>query len=156
MRLATAFLHAALVAVTALSAAAQTPDLTGTWKLVPDAAASGQRMPASPQITIARDDKMLTMTRSGGQFGEFKAVYNLDGSDSKNTFNFGGNAMEQISKVKWNENKLVVTTSASFDGNAFVIATTLSLDASGNLVVDSSFPTQDGSTMTTHDTYKKA
>jgi hypothetical protein len=68
------------------------------------------------------------------------AVGMLDGSESKNTLNFQGNAIDQLSKVKWDGGTLKVDTSMSFDGNPVNVTMALSLDASGNLVVVSTRP----------------
>jgi hypothetical protein len=151
----------ALVLATVAVFAQAKPNFAGKWTLVPDpnAAPAGGRggfggLGAS--VTIAQDDKTLTVTRQV-QGTDVKSVYNLDGSDSKNTMNFGGNAMDQVSKAKWDGNKLVITTSVNFGGNASELGTTYSLDASGNLIVESTRPDFQGggAPVKTTATYKK-
>src|ERR1043165_9347927 len=98
------------------------PNFAGKWTLVadPNAAPAGGRGGfggLGPMATIVQDDKTFTVTRSV-QGTDVKAVYNLDGSDSKNTMNMGGNAIDQVSKAKWDGNKLVITTTVNFGGNA--------------------------------------
>ena len=70
---------------------------------------------------------------------------------------FGGNSVDQISKAKWDGGKLVITTSSSFNGNTFETTMAFSLDAAGNLVVDSTSPGRGGGApTTTKQTYKKS
>ena len=89
--------------------------------------------------------------------GEVTNVYKLDGSESKNTLNFQGNAIEQLSKAKWEGGTLHVDTAMNFDGNAVNLTMAMSLDPSGNLVVVSTRPDFQGggSPVTTKATYKK-
>jgi hypothetical protein len=93
---------AALVfGATTVSAQAK-PSFAGAWTVVVDPNAApapgrgGGRGGLGQAATIAQDAKTLTVTRTT-QNGEVKTVYNLDGTDSKNTMTFGGNAVEQTS-----------------------------------------------------------
>jgi hypothetical protein len=160
MRLTSLLTSAAFVAMAALPATAQNADFSGKWMLVPDASAApaqggGPGRRPSPEIDITKDAKTLTLTRVTPN-GERKSVYNLDGSESKNTMNFGGNAVDQLSKITWNGNTMVVTTTADFNGNKFESTMSLSLDAAGNLVIESNFPTPGGGATTSKATYKKS
>jgi hypothetical protein len=145
MRRFAVLISAAAVVLSTVAMFAQTkPNFTGKWTMVadPNAVPAGGRGGfggLGPAAMITQDDKTLTVVRSV-QGNEVKAVYNLDGSDSKNTMNMGGNAMEQVSKAKWDGNKLVITTAVNFGGNASELTTTYSLDSTGNLVVDSTRP----------------
>jgi hypothetical protein len=151
--------------VLAAALAAQTTNFAGTWTLVPDpnaAAGGGGRGRGGfggglgETATIAQDAATLTVTRTA-QMGEIKSVYKLDGSESTNTMNFGGNSVDQVSKAKWDGPKLVITTSSNFGGNAFETTMTLSLDPSGNLLVENSRPDfrGGGAPIVTTMTYKK-
>jgi hypothetical protein len=155
-RILAAVVVALLVTVPAL---AQTPNFSGKWTLVPDPAApSGGGMGGLGQgATIAQDPASMTVSRST-QMGEFTSTYKLDGSESRNTLSIQGNAIEQISTAKWAGEKLTVDTSMSFDGNAVQISMTMWLDASGNLVVESTRPDFQGGggPITTKATYKKS
>ena len=148
-----------LVLAVLLSAAtlAQTPSFAGKWTLVPDPALQGGFAGLGQSAVIKQDATTLTITRTT-QMGEVTSAYKLDGSESKNTLNFQGNAIEQISKTKWEGGTLHVDTAMSFDGNAVNVTMALSLDASGNLVVVSTRPDFQGggSPVTTKATYKKA
>ena len=154
---------AAVVLFTASLFAQAKPSFAGKWTMVADpnaAPAGGGRGRGGfgglgMEFTAAQDDKALTVT-STGQNGEVKSIYNLDGSDSKNTMNFGGNAIDRISKTKWDGARLVITTTTNFNGNANESTQTWSLDASGNLIVEATNPGRNGgAATTTKTTYKK-
>jgi len=149
---------AALVVLAAGPARAQTskPNFAGAWTLVPDPNAQDMGMTAGA-MTIAQDDKTITVTRSLDQIGDMKSVYKLDGSDSPNTLSFNGNDMTMVSKAKWDGNKLIVKTSFDMGGQAGETTMTLSLDTSGNLIVDMTRPDFQGGggDVTTKSTYKK-
>jgi hypothetical protein len=163
MRTAAVLMSAAALVFSATELSAQAkPSFAAKWTMVADpnapapTAGRGGRSGLGPEATITQDDKTLTLTRTTPN-GEMKSVYNLDGTDSKNTMSFGGNSIDQISKVKWDGAKLVITTSSSFNGNAFETTMALSLDAAGNLVVDSTAPGRGGGApTTTKTTYKKS
>ena len=88
-----------------------------------------------------------------------KTVYNLDGSDSKNTgMGRGGNpGVETISHAKWDGATLVITTPRTGqDGTVTTSTATYSLDATGSLVVSTTQPGRNGADPTTRAvTYKK-
>ena len=145
-------------ACASLSAQSKT-SFAGKWTLVPDpnaAAAGGGRGRGmagglGPELTAAQDDKTLTVTTNNPQLGELKTVYNLDGSESKNPLNFGGQTVDRVSKVKWDGAKLVITTTTQAGEQKRV----LSLEG-GNLVVDATTPARDGGAPTTTKiTFKK-
>ena len=139
---------------------AQSPaDFAGKWTLVPDAAAGGGRGGfggLGQAATITQDASTLTITRSI-QAGEFTSTYKLDGTESKNTMTIQGNAVEQLSKAKWDGAKLLINTSMSFKGTPVETSMTMSLDPSGSLIVESTRPDFQGggAPVTTKTTYKK-
>jgi hypothetical protein len=146
----------ALAVVLSAATLAQTPNFTGKWAVVPDP--SSQRPGGLGQSAVIKQDATtLTVTRTT-QMGEVTSIYKLDGSESKNTLNIQGNAIDQLSKVKWDGGTLKVDTSMSFDGNPVTVTMAMSLDASGNLVVVSTRPDFQGggAPVTTKATYKKA
>jgi hypothetical protein len=65
--------------------------------------------------------------------------------------------MEQLSKAKWDGGKLIVNTTMNFDGNAVETSMIMSLDAAGNLNIESTRPDFQGggAPITTKATYKK-
>src|SRR6187549_872393 len=111
----------------AASLAAQAkPDFSGKWVMDPASA------PAAPagggggggrgggrgggggggfgqEFTAKQDAKMLMISRMQGD-QTVTAMYNLDGSESKNTTQGRGGPQEQVSKAMWDGAKLVITT----------------------------------------------
>jgi polyisoprenoid-binding protein YceI len=159
MKRATTLAAAAVLLMAALLSAQAPPNFAGKWTLVPDPnapAGGGRGMAMSPAVTVVQDASTLTMTRTS-PMGEFTSTYKLDGSDSKNTLNFNGNAIEQLSKAKWDGGTLIVNTTMNFDGNAVEMSTVMSLDAAGNLNIESTRPDFQGggAPVTTKATYKK-
>jgi hypothetical protein len=162
MRRAAILMSAAALIMGATNVSAQAkPSFAGTWTAIvdpsaPPAQGRGGRGGLGQGGTIAQDGKTLTVTRTT-QNGEVKSVYNLDGSESKNTMTFGGNSVEQTSKTRWDGDKLVVTTSSTFNGNPVETTMVMSLDAAGNLVVEATGPGRNGAPPTTTKTsYKKS
>lgn len=114
---------AAAFLVAGLSAQGK-PDFSGKWSLVVDPNAAppaggggggggrgggrggGGGGFCGQECTIAQDATTLTITRTT-QAGEQKAVYKLDGSESKNA---GRGGAEVVSKAMWEGGKLTVTT----------------------------------------------
>ncbi len=158
--------HALTAAVLAFATAAMLaqapPSFAGKWTLVADpnaAPAGGGRggMGGLGQdATIVQDAPTLTITRTT-PMGTFTSIYKLDGSESKNTLSMGGNSVDQVSRAKWDGGKLLVNTTMNFNGNAVETSMVMSLDASGNLVVDTTRPDFQGggAPITTKATYKK-
>lgn len=121
-RVAMAAMSVAAVVLMATSVFAQTPNFAGKW--TPDAEKNqpagggggrggGRGGMGGGDMTITQDAKQLVMTRTTPN-GETKTTYNLDGSESKNQMmGRGGQAMEQVSKAKFEGNKLVITTTTA-------------------------------------------
>lgn len=154
---------AVIVALAAAVMTAQTaPNLAGKWTLVPDpdAPAGGGRgmMGGLGQTaTITQDAHTLTIARTT-QMGEFTSTYKLDGTESKNTVTMMGNSIDQLSTAKWDAGKLTVKTKMDIQGNPVETTMVISLDASGNLIVESTRPDFQGggAPITTKATYKKS
>ena len=162
-----ALMGIAAVAFVASNAFAQATSFAGTWNQVVDPAQQqaagggggggrGGRGGAGfgATFTIAQDAKALTITQTRGE-NTITSVYNLDGSESKNTVQGRGGAMEQVSVAKWEGANLVITTKQQMGENTIEIKRTLSLAADGTLTVEMSRPGQDGNPMTSKVTYKK-
>jgi opacity protein-like surface antigen len=160
MKRATTLAAAAVLLMAALLSAQAPPNFAGKWTLVPDPnapAGGGRGMGGLGQAaTIVQDASTLTITRTT-QMGEFTSTYKLDGSESKNTLNFNGNAIEQLSKAKWDGGKLIVNTTMNFDGNPVETSMIMSVDGAGNLNIESTRPDFQGggAPVTTKATYKK-
>ena len=148
-----------LVFAASVAQAQDKPNFSGSWTVVadPNAAPTGGRGGGGglgQAATLTQDAKTLTVTRTT-QNGEVKLVYNLDGSESKNMVQGRGGQTEQVSKATWDGNKLVISTTLTMGENTVTRTQTMSLDASGQLVVTVSGPGRGGEVMTTTQTYKK-
>ena len=147
-RLSASVVAMAMLAFAVSVMAQAKPDFSGKWVMDPASA------PAAPaggggggrggrgggagfgmEFTVTQTPAALTVTRMQGG-NEVKAVYNLDGSESKNSApGRGGATMEQVSKATWDGAKLVITTTV----NDMEQKRTLSLEG-GNLVVEQVTP----------------
>jgi hypothetical protein len=94
------------------------------------------------EFTIAQNAKTLTLTRMQGD-QTVTTVYNLDGSESKNTVQGRGGAQEQVSKAMWDGNKLVVTTQINAGGNTIEQKRVFAMEG-GNLTIETTQPGRDG------------
>lgn len=149
----------ALIAGAAAVVAQAKPSFTGKWTQVvdpnaPAPAGRGRGGGLGAAFAADQNDKTLTVTTNNPQMGEVKAVYNLDGSESKNPITFNGQTVERNSKVKWDGGKLVITTTVTFGGNPAETTQSWSIDASGSLVVETT-SNFGGTPTTTKATYKK-
>ena len=147
-----------ITALVTAAVLAQTPNFSGKWTVVPDPAATGGGFGGIGQTAMIKQDATSMVITRTTQMGEFTSTYKLDGSESKNTLNIQGNAIDQISKTKWDGGTLHVDTSMSFDSNPVNVTMAMSLDGSGNLVVVSTRPDFQGGggPVTTKTTYKKS
>jgi hypothetical protein len=149
---------AAILAVgVSLGAQAKLPDFSGKWVMDPPAApaaaadAGGGRgggrgsgggfQPGfGAEFTVKQDAKTLRITR-GGQTKPL--IYNLDGSESKNSVTRDGQQQEQIATATWDGNKLVIVTVVNFQGNTGEQRRVLSFEG-GNLVIEQTNPGRSG------------
>lgn len=162
MRRAAAVATAALLLVGAATGLkAQATSFAGKWTMQvdPNAAQGGRGGRGfgglGQEFTATQDAKTLTITRTTQQ-GEMSTVYNLDGTETKTTRTMGDMEMVSTSVAKWDGPKLVITTSSNFNGNARESKMTLSINASGDLVVETTSPGRGGGEPTTRtSTYKK-
>src|SRR5688572_23555235 len=149
----------AALLTSSLAVLAQTrPNFAGKWTLVPNPnapAPTGRGRGLGQAFTATQDEKTLTVITSNPPIGQIKAVYNLDGSESKNPITFVGNTVDRTSKVKWDGAKLIVTSTSNFQGNAVETTQPWSLDASGTLTVEST-SNFGGNPTTTKAQYKKS
>jgi hypothetical protein len=159
----TAAVSALLVATLGFAIQA-VPNFAGKWTRIDDPAAppptgrgGGALGGLGAEATIVQDAKMLTITRTT-QAGELKTMYNLDGTESKNTFaaRAGGAGIETLSKAKMESGKLVISTTINIGGNPIQTSMSMMLNATGQLVVESTSPgRQGGAPTTTKSTYRK-
>jgi len=141
----------ATIAFVAGLSAQGAPDLSGKWTLIadPNAAAAapagggggrgggrggGGGQFCGQECTITQDATSLTVARTTPN-GEVKAVYKLDGSESKNMQQGRGGATEIVSKATVAGGKVSISTTRDAGGTAVTTKTTLSA-AGGELTVE--------------------
>jgi hypothetical protein len=157
---------AVLFAGTALAQAK--PNFSGKWTILPDSAAVAVpgMSAGAPEMgglggeaTIVQDDKTLSVTRATPNMGEFKSVFNLDGTETYANVNVQGQQIPLTLKSRWDAGKLVTSTWANVGGGQQIeIILNFSIDAKGNLVTEHILPAMgngmNGGTVVTK--YKKA
>src|SRR5690348_7758865 len=84
-----------LVAAAAGVAAQQTPDFTGSWKLVGEAPDAF----TPTQIVVTSDGTLLTVTTTG-QMGDIKTTYKLDGAASSSPLDLQGMTIDRQTTMK--------------------------------------------------------
>jgi hypothetical protein len=129
------------------------PSFAGRWTVAPDSAGAGRGARpgdmgsgwGSP-LTITQDATTLTVEYAfftrGDMQPPLKFSYSLTGAETKNTVMMGRGIQEQLSKTKWEGNRLVITTLHPFQDpstgrtmNAQVMQA-LSLDSPTTLIVE--------------------
>ena len=147
-------LSAVIVCVALLGATAQEkPNFVGTWKLA-DAATADMFTPT--QITVAQDTTVLTITTTG-QMGEFKTTYNVDGTEGRSPLDFNGTTIDRTTKMAWDGNKLVLTSTSEMNGQTAEFKSVWSLTPDGTLATETTFPDFQGggAPITTKASFKK-
>lgn len=156
-----------------VSATAQTkPDFSGRWTSEPETKAPTQPRTGDmgsgwgDNLTIAQAANQLTVTyaffaRSDMQ-PPLKFVYALDGTETKNSVMMGRGIQVQTSKTAWDGEKLVITTTHSFENPAngqaikMEVKQTLMLSLPTSLVVETTRSGMlGGPPATTRTVYKK-
>ena len=163
---------ASIVAMAVMASNAMAQSMAGTWNMVPDpnAAAAGGGgggggggrggrgggggACGGATFTITQDAKMMSCSRMQGDV-EMKAMYMLDGSESKNMVAGRGGQTEQVSKAMKMGAAVMISRSQDVGGTMIEIKQMFSMDATGNLWIETTRPGQDGSPMTTKVQYKK-
>lgn len=143
-----------VVLLTSLLSAQSKPNFAGKWTVTDPNAASGAMGMTS--MTVTQDDKVLTMV-GVSQRGEFKTVFNLDGTPGKSPLEIQGMTIDRVTKLTWDGNKVVLTTVSDFGGQSFETKQVWSLNADGTMSVDSTRPDIQGGggSITAKLTYKK-
>ncbi len=159
MKRAMSVISTCAVLLGAVLAAQAKPTFSGTWKLVPDAAATGGgQMFVVSELDAVQDAKTLVVTSTSDQMGQSKTTYNLDGTEAQSPLEFNGTSIDRVTKAAWDGDKLVLTTKSDFNGQAFEVKQVWSLADDGSLVVEMTLPDFQGggAPTTTKSTYKKS
>ena len=138
--------------LSAILQAQDRPNFSGQWTIAPEsvAGARGTRGDmgsgwGSP-ITVSQNEATLTVQYAffarGDMQPPLKFVYALNGSETRNTVMMGQGIQAQLSKVRWDGNKLIITTVHTFtnpqDGKPATteVRQTLSLESPKSLLVE--------------------
>ena len=134
------------------------PDFSGTWVLdttaAPTPAGGGGRGPATvdSEFTAKQDAKTLTITRRLGD-QTVTEIFNLDGSETRDTLQTPGGPRERVFRATWDGNKLVINGTMNLDGKILQQNRVMSMEGA-NLVIEQTAPGPAGPTMVKR-VYKK-
>ena len=148
------------------------PNFAGQWIVAP--AEPGNRGPTrgdmgsgwgSP-ITVTQDATRLTVEYAFFSRGDMqpplKFAFALDGTETKNTVMMGNGIQTQVSKTRWDRDKLVITTIHSFrnpeNGRPMTseVRQTLALESNTLIVETTRSGVLGGASSTTRSTYARA
>jgi hypothetical protein len=165
----------AILLIATGAAFAQQASFAGRWVLAPDPAPTSQRggrpAPANQgtgwgsDLTITQDATTLTIEYARFGRGDMqpptKLAYRLDGSESRNTINVGRGPQDQVSRARWEGDRLIITTVHRFtvDGKELTSETTrvLWLDGPGSLVIETTYSAvMGGPSATVRSVYRKS
>jgi hypothetical protein len=145
----------AVLAVATIALAQAKPDFSGSWAPEADPAAAaptggggGRGMMAGP-MTVKQTADTLTVERTAGE-NKIVSNYKLDGSESTNTMQGRGGAVEVKSVAKWDGSKLVITSKRPGQDGAMVETTATWSVAGGVLTIENA-----GGRGPSKQTYKK-
>ena len=132
----------AVMAVATIAFAQAKADFSGSWAPEADPAAAaptgggggGRGMMAGP-MTVKQTADTLTVERTAGE-NKIVSNYKLDGSESTNTMQGRGGAVEVKSVAKWDGSKLVITSKRPGQDGAMVETTATWSVAGGVLTIE--------------------
>ena len=120
------------VAAFALPGLAQTPNLSGAWKLNLSKSDFGQIPPPASEVqTIVDNEPSLSITtdQKGGMAGDTTTVMKLTTDGKEVSWQSGGNDVK--STAKWQGQSLVILSNTTFQGSDIGIKGTYTLGADG-------------------------
>jgi hypothetical protein len=120
------------VAVFALPGLAQTPNLTGTWKLDIPKSDFGQIPPPTSEVQTMVDNEpslKVTTDQKGGMAGDTTTVMSVTTDGKESTWSTGGNEVK--STAQWQGKSLVVNSKTTFQGADINIVATYTLGDDG-------------------------
>ncbi|HKV04802.1 MAG TPA: hypothetical protein VJO53_06820 [Candidatus Acidoferrales bacterium] len=120
------------LAALALPSLAQTPNLTGVWKLNIPKSDFGQIPPPTSEtqtMVDAEPSLKITTDQKGGMGGDTTTVMNLTTDGKEVTWNASGNEVK--STAQWQGNALVVNSKLSVQGSDVTVKATYTLGEDG-------------------------
>ena len=158
MRRFTPWILAMTTAAAAPSAPARAhPDFSGTWTL--DVSKSeGAMLPTAATLKVTQTEKSIVVERTTTAMGMTRSgtsTYALDGSPSKNTVNANGANVDFNSTAAWDDNVLVIKTTADFGGGSFAGTERYSLSEDKKTLVIASDVSLAGQSMSGKQTFVK-
>ena len=117
-------------ALSAVSAAQQRPDFSGTWVMAVPAGTAGY------ELRVAQDATTLKTGHSSVS-GQHDAEYRLDGEEAKNTLVSHGQEIVTTYRASWTGPRLTIEGRTVYpDGRNLEQQQTWSLDGEGRLVIE--------------------
>lgn len=111
-------------------AAQQKPNFSGRWVAVSPADAAGQEQ-------FVKHDATSLSTSHEAEGDPHRAVYKLDGTESRNVLTSHGEDVVTTSKTTWSGAQLTITSVTTYpDGRRRDLKEVWSLDAEGRLVME--------------------
>ena len=112
------------------------PDFSGKWILdATSGAGAGRGGPTTGvELTIKQDAKTLTLVRRVGDQTETE-VFNLDGSETRDTVQTPAGPRERVLSTRWEGNKLTIIGMLNVDGKTLQQNREMSMEG-GNLVIE--------------------
>lgn len=118
------------VLLVAAASGQQRPNFSGRWVIVspPDAAGEEQ---------IVKQDATTLTTEHASEGSGHRAVYKLDGTESRNVLTVHDSDIVTSSKASWDGSRLTITSATSYaDGRRVDQSQVWSLDADGRLIIE--------------------
>ena len=121
---------AGIVLSVAMASTQQKPNFSGRWIAVSPAEAAGQEQ-------VVEHDATSLAVGHASTGGGHRAVYKLDGTESRNVLTTHGDDIVTTARAAWKENQLTITSSTTYpDGRRLEKTQVWSLDGEGRLVID--------------------
>jgi hypothetical protein len=130
MRIRLLAIAAGTLLALALPSAQEKPNFAGRWVVTSPAGDAGQEQ------TVTQTAATLTTGHASEGHGH-RAVYKLDGTESRNALVSHGQEIVTLSRASWTGDRLTITGDTTYpDGRKWQTKAVWSLDGEGRLVID--------------------
>ena len=142
-------LFIALGLVSLISGIQSPPNIDGRWSVILDPTAPNEGRASygggnwGPEFTLSTESNSLIVVYTQG-YNPVRLTYKLDGSESRNQIPVGraGEKLESLSRAKWENGRLSITTVRIFGGMPIETKLVVSLDGE-RLVILTTNPSKD-------------